>query len=275
MKEINLNVFEEANWPSCDGRSSETTKKHHEWLRSISSTIVVLLKKVEKLEIENKQLSETIRAANANKMTSSTKISSRTLADIVTGNKKSERSEEEIVSVLEISREMDDRVKTAMNVVISGIEESKDQLSSSRSEHDKKIVTDMLSELGVNKNKMKRVSRIKRNDKDVNAKPNMILVELEDVVSRQTVLANSKKLAHSEKFNRVYVNPDRTYAERLLDRKLRELRNERNNKLEHIEIINDMEFKYRKDKDGKRWYWGIRNDRLVELLHKDDWQVQT
>jgi hypothetical protein len=98
----------------------------------------------------------------------------------------------------------------------------------------------------------------------------LIIVELADRDARQLALSNTNRLAQSNEFRKVFVNPDRTLSERTLVKKLREEKIARNNKLPFTEDVNDRVFKYGKFQDGKRWFWGIRGASLVKVIHKDD-----
>jgi len=83
-------------------------------------------------------------------------------------------------------------------------------------------------------------------------KPGPVLVELGDVTERNSILCVSKKLVGSEDYKSVFISPDLTEAERLLDYELRTERNKLNNGL-----TSDTQFRY-----------GIRDNKVIKLKRR-------
>lgn len=75
-------------------------------------------------------------------------------------------------------------------------------------------------------------------------------------------MKNAKKLSQNENFKKIYINNDRTASERALDRELRAERKKRNELLPDEVTEDGKKLKY-KIENSKKWYWGIRNDKLV------------
>lgn len=99
----------------------------------------------------------------------------------------------------------------------------------------------------------------------------LIAIEFNEKKLRDICLKNRNNLATDINFkNKVFINPDLTFAERELDKKLRIERNERNNKLtETISGVDNL--KFGKYPDGSFFYWGIRDGAVkkINLKRKD------
>ena len=96
---------------------------------------------------------------------------------------------------------------------------------SEKKAEDEKIIKDILISIG--KSEVTPVYSRRLRSKEL-SKPGPILVELSDVSLRNPVLLAAKTLRTSEVFKSVFISPDLTEAERLLEYKLRQERNKLN-----------------------------------------------
>lgn len=115
------------------------------------------------------------------------------------------------------------------NIIVYGVEESKKETVAQKIEEDKLNVTNILKEIGKEGTVIKSVRRFKSKSPN---KPGPILIEVTDLKERNKLLLASKALREKSVFKNVYLSPDLTEAERLLDYDLRKKRNELNNGLD-------------------------------------------
>lgn len=288
------------SWPSLgSGNHSDGTKRHHDWIKSLSISFKLLQAKFTVLEIqikdqeskiekhenkieeqkieinEQKLLIDELKSSSQPERNSS--VSKATFSSILQGNKK--KTEAEMVMFTQVSNEFKERDRIEKNIIIYGVTESTSENLVERIAEDQNKVEKILEKLGVDKIKSKRVARLKplnrpqqnENQTSTNTieRPSLLMVEMVDIESKQLVLSKSRELFNNEEFKNVFVSQDRTVTERTLDKKLRDERKERNSKLPNVETINGISLRY-KIENGKRWYWGIRGDRLVFVPHRDD-----
>ena len=83
-----------------------------------------------------------------------------------------------------------------------------------------------------------------------------IFVRLSEGSDRYKVIAAAKKLRSLAEFKNVYINPDRTEAERELERQLRQKRDTLNKEEEE------------KPNEGRHCIWYIRGDKLFKTDKK-------
>lgn len=148
--------------------------------------------------------------------------------------------------------------KTEKNVVVSGIPENLGE------EKEKEAVNKLLETLRIDVAKVVKRNRLrKKEDKRPEIAP--LLVEFVDQETRNLALKNSKNLRSSgDVYKSVYVNRDMTEIERKEEAHLREERNNRKAKLPHVE--NGLRYGIN-EVTGKKYYWGVRNGRLVKCLN--------
>ncbi|RNA19315.1 hypothetical protein BpHYR1_017970 [Brachionus plicatilis] len=135
------------------------------------------------------------------------------------------------------------------------------------------LVHQILDKICIAEEKYIRINRIKpRTAQETNpVKNSKLVVELQDSESRNKALSRSRELYKSTQFKGIFLNKDKTLAERKLDKALRDKKKERNNDLPYIETdANGKTLRYKKGKNSKRWFWGIRNETLVWVLHPED-----
>ncbi|RNA15867.1 hypothetical protein BpHYR1_035434 [Brachionus plicatilis] len=273
----------QANWPSCPPATAPVTKTVYIWLQQISTAMSSVQTRIRILEEENR--TQAVQISNLNteltelKSAAATNVaatsSTMTFTSMVQNNGK--KSEAEMVSFTKMALELKERKKIENNLIISGLEESTSESDEDKIKDDQVKVEHILEKLGVNKNKCKRIARMRQRrrtqeneeEQTTVARPALLIVELKDSESKQTILARSRDLGKITEFRNVYINQDRKISERAYDRCLRETKKQRNSTLEHEETVNVITLKYKME-NGKRWFWGIRNGNVVWVLHKDD-----
>lgn len=127
---------------------------------------------------------------------------------------------------IDLSNELDERLRRNHNFIISGIPET-ESTSSDNSYDDKEKCFDVLRQIGIGReiDSVIEVSRIGRPDRE---RPRLLKVKCDSVATKDSVMINAKKLRGVPKFRQVYINPDRTPMQQRLWKGLRnELRNRR------------------------------------------------
>ncbi|CAF0708880.1 unnamed protein product [Brachionus calyciflorus] len=226
------------NWPSIgQGNHSDATKKHHEWLKSIAVTVKALKFRIEEQDRLLAEKDEEINQLKSN-LTSSTSPtpSNFSYSNMVANNPK--KTEAEIFILTRVHAELKEKSKIENNLIVSGLEEPDVQSDVDPAEQEKIIVENLFKELEVNGDKVKRFTRLRRKGgkKDEN-KPDLLLIEFTDQ-SKVKALSKAIKLRETSRFNKVFVNPDKTPAEREGEAKLRHRRNQLNQALPNKPKIN-------------------------------------
>lgn len=127
------------------------------------------------------------------------------------------------------------------------------------------VIEKLLTALGVDKSKVVRRKRLRRKiqvEQEKNQSPPPILIEFTDRETQAAALKNARELKSNTEYSKVYVNRDKTEAERKEEARLRRERNERNTALPHTD--GDMRYGV-DDNTQKRFYWAVRGGRLVRL----------
>jgi hypothetical protein len=153
---------------------------------------------------------------------------------------------------------------TEQNIIVSGIPEAPNGSEEEKAAHDKTSVEALLTALGTRLTDMKSHKRIKTNYE----KPNLILIEFHRFDSADMVaepLSNAKKLRTNETFKGVYINRDMTKAERIIEKRLRDESNRKNE--EDLRETGDGEGPCRLYQ-GRRFHWGIRLGEVRRIFDK-------
>ncbi|CAF1036321.1 unnamed protein product, partial [Brachionus calyciflorus] len=128
----------------------------------------------------------------------------------------------EINVVNSIMVEQRERESKNKNVIIYGVELSKEEKGEDRKQFDINQIGELLDVLKIKKGVVKRIIRFKNKVNDESRVP-PILVELNSVKDRNEVLAAAKGLhKQNAKYKRIYLNADLTEAERVFEKQLRE-----------------------------------------------------
>ena len=144
--------------------------------------------------------------------------------------------------------EKDERERRKNNLLIFGVNKSSEDTNEAI-----KQVEAIFSKIGIAPSVIAHSRRFRQNDA---SKPAPIFVRLSEGTDRHQVILAAKKLRTSTEFKNVFINPDRTEAERELDRQLRQKR----------DILNKVEEE--KPNEGRPCIWYIRGDKLFKTVKK-------
>ena len=169
----------------------------------LSQTITSLLSRVQKLEESNRSLASKCEFLEE-------KYDQVCVGDMFTD---------------EMCRESEERMRRRKFLILSGISEHNSGNIDERNAKDSAVVTEMARELGVDNFVPRQVERIGR----INGNgPRLLRIKCPNMNVKVTLLRQSKKLRHSARFRKVYINPDLTKRQREKSAKLRsELRRRR------------------------------------------------
>jgi hypothetical protein len=161
--------------------------------------------------------------------------------------------------VRKVRNELKSETRIEKNIVVSGIPEVNGD------EGDEVAIKELLTALSVNTTRsvIKRKRLHKKNPVEAvqSPSPPHILIEFADRETQELALKNARNLRSLAKFDKVYINRDKTDAVRKEEAKLRREGNERNKELPFVE----GDRRYGVDENNKRYYWGVRDGRLVQL----------
>lgn len=269
-----------ARWPSLgQGNHSTWTRIHHEWFHSIASELSLLkfskesfLKRIRTLERQNTekdaeivslknrvdQLEKQVTTQPSNVRPTTSMFS---WSDLVVGNKKTE-TVNAMLAVVKSELKKEDRL--LHNIVVSGLIEP---LGENAKREEDENVQKLLRELEIESSAVKRRTRLRKNGQKVDPlKPSLLLVEFHEQITADKSIANAKKLTKSSHFKKVYVNRDKTEADRAAEANLRKERNEKNRLLPYT-MDESRGLRYGIDEKSKRkFYWTIRNGELAKVF---------
>ncbi len=97
-----------------------------------------------------------------------------------------------------------------------------------------------------------------------------IIVEFKEVCVKTAACKAVSALRKDNTLAGIYVNEDRTEAERSVDRELRAERNRRNSELAKIDGDGRRYGKTEVSGITRRYYYGIRSGKVVRVLARDD-----
>lgn len=263
--------------PLSNGNYTEITRAHHHLLGQ-------LVREVERLRAENDSLKVMLnKQAVNNGSASKSQLTQKPLFSSLFNDGSKKLSADEINILAGVARECREAEKKEVNVVLFGVNESDGFGEVNNDEADMNTVSEIFKEMNVEGVKIKKVARAKKvrgkeekedgkgeeenkkenkeNESNVK-KPSVVIVQLESVEARDKVLRAARNLRES-RFNKVFVREDWTHAQRLAYKKLVELRNKKNEKLN-------------KDENGRftdGLYYGIRNGAVVEIRRKQTGSV--
>ena len=171
----------------------------------------------------------------------------------------SKNTSEETLLLAKVAKETKEKNSKENNVIISGIQESPESLSTAeRKEHDQTEITKILNAIKVEPSKMKNLYRLK--NRNNNQKAALIVIELATKDDQIQVLKQANELKGKEEYKNVYINRDLTKAEAELEKELRSLRNKKNAELTNGE----GRLKYGKIGETE-YFWGIRWGTLKKI----------
>lgn len=153
-----------------------------------------------------------------------------------------------------MNKEIKEKSRIENNIVISGIKA--DDTNS-----DQNKVTEILNILDIEYKTVKKFRRIYRKKQTTKSGEalkefELVVVEFNDISNKIKAIDNSKKLKGIK--DNVYINADKTEAEREYEMSLRHERNKRNIALPHQSVSNPRH-RYGIRKDKSLYYWAISN----------------
>jgi hypothetical protein len=286
------NFFNETYWIAPDKSASKFSKNSFEWLTFLSQELnrvedVVLDLRREKNELrkENEQLKKAMKQDNVGLNKELKKVEEAILdlrrekdalrseneqlkkamkqnneglswASKLAINQPGKNSSVEKIAVLNtVTQELSEQKRRERKIVITGVQASNN--NNNNENDDAAKVKQILEVTGVGGDCVKFTKRLKAKDEDGNGipgdkrRPGVIVVEMDTVESREKVLAGAKNL--KEKFAKVFISKDLTYAERELNYKLRMERNKLNNDLS----------------EDSEYLWIVSSNRLIKTKKRD------
>jgi hypothetical protein len=252
------------SWPGVgSGKHSELTLRHHEWIKSLASAVKILKMDLDlHKEIVRKQQE---RIDELDRQTKEKNAPVFTYASVVSRNQK--KTETDVALLAKVQSEMEEKKKIEKNIIVSGLPESFGEDAEEVKENEDALVSELLAELKIPNDSYKRYVRIKKKTAQTqsNDKSSLLLIEFNNYNLQATALANASLLRDNPKFEKIYVNPDKTFAERVIEAQRRKERNELNKQLPYVS--NNGIHRYGIE-NGKRFYYGIRHGRIVPLVPK-------
>lgn len=178
---------------------------------------------------------------------------------------KGKNSNYDIAIIEKVSRETKAKENKASNIIISGIEESKNDNKLDIEEDDKLAIVDLLKELGIapSANLVKKSYRISKTRKE--NKPALLKIELKDKEAANNILARAKKLKEIERYKGVFINRDLTKNEIEVERAGRKECLERNEKLDKGQGRHKYGIDYTKTPGGIEYFWGLRSGKICKI----------
>jgi hypothetical protein len=127
-----------------------------------------------------------------------------------------------------VTKEKNEQRKREKNLIIFGTKSTKTE-PAELIEENNKIVNDILIEIGKSEVVPAYVKRLRAKNGE-NSGP--IIVEFKEIYDRNSVLKSAKILRTKNGYKQIYINPDLTESERIMDHELRVERNKLNANLD-------------------------------------------
>ena len=148
-------------------------------------------------------------------------------------------------------------------MIISGV--AKSGTDQEAENNDIKRVDEVLNVLQIKRTDVKRQARLKRKENAASSSSGgneLIILELRSMEVKQKACSNARRLRQHSSLNGIYVNEDKTAAQRDAERILRKERNSRNDCLGEI----DEDGRRFGIEDGKKFCWAIRDGRVRKVF---------
>ena len=154
-----------------------------------------------------------------------------TYASIVNNNKQPESVEFTNCLLSIVTNDLKQKEKKENNIIISGVPKATVTDNKIDTDKDEDCVTQIFTKLDLNINLIKRTSRVKTREQNMEDEINPILIELKDNESKNSVMKNAHKLKGFKLANQknIFLNNDLTFSERASEKALRDERNKLNN----------------------------------------------
>ena len=264
-----------ANWPELCASVGEVNKKQHKWIGVLIKEFVALKEQCAELKKENSELASklaSLEKAN-NELVKNTKEKGTGSWASLFSSKDGKRSEEQLKFLAAVAKESRVVTKTECNLIINGLPEpdaAVDEMAMTGEDHassEQRQLTDLLSELGVDCADVETFKRLKSTkpapgtDDSSTARtrrPCPVLVQFKNALYRDRALQSASRLRDSALFKGVFLDIDKTKAERSEEYKLRKERDARNSQLPNVVEGTEGRQRYGTDGHGKKFYYGIR-----------------
>jgi hypothetical protein len=168
-------------------------------------------------------------------------------------------TENEAMLLNKVRKELNESSRIENNVVISNLLKTGTNDNEIET-NDTSSVNKILDILEIDREKVRRTSRIKTS----NPNSNLILVEFKEKEYQTTALRNWSNVKSVEEFKNLYINKDKTKAERMAESKLRAERNRLNQELPDKDSIG-RPISASEGNNNRRFYWGIRFGELKKI----------
>ena len=166
-----------------------------------------------------------------------------------------EKAKEEVKE--EMSKEMKDKEARSENIVVYGVEESKEADAEKRKEEDERKVKEIADEIGVEIKGLIEVKFRAGKKDETEGKIRPMIVKMTDEETRAKMLDNARKLGRKENWKKVFLSPDLTWKQR------EEARNEEKRLKDDAEKRNEEAAKNEGANEGKWVVVGKRGARMV------------
>ncbi len=124
-----------------------------------------------------------------------------------------------VALIHQLQQEQEEQTRIENNIVIDGVEVDEDDLD------DHVSVENILKAVGSKIGDTARISRLYKTDKKQQKTPtNRIIVTFKTYKVKENVIKNAKTLRNNTCFDGVYINSDRTRAQRMIDYTIRQQR---------------------------------------------------
>ena len=122
----------------------------------------------------------------------------------------------------DVSNEMKEREERGVNIVLYGVEESKEEDPQKWRQHDKEKVEGVARQVGVElRGEVEVKFRAgKKGEANGGARPRPMIVRVSDDETRENLFRNARMLKRSDEWKAVYISPDLTWAQREEERKV-------------------------------------------------------
>jgi hypothetical protein len=148
--------------------------------------------------------------------------------------------------------------KIEKNIIVSGLPTPQNP------DDEKRQLGRVLNAVNIDISKVRKFHRLHPSNSNASAsartsrstKPPSIVVEFNDVETKDQAVKAAKNLRKLTNFDGVYINPDKTRTQRLEEAKLREKRNSLNEALENVDSSTGRRYGLRQ-RDKKKFYWVV------------------
>ena len=200
--------------------------------------------RLDKVEAENKELREKVDGLKTGGDSSA--MFNKWVSVVERGPQTKPEDQHTVLNA--VTKEQSEQRKREKNLIIFGVKTSKTDQSEVAQENES-IATGILTATGNSTVKPAYIRRLTAKEEG-DASP--IVFEFKNALDRNAVLKSARTLRNKQAYDHIYINPDLTESERIMDHQLRKKRNELNDKLD----------------PSSTFHYGIRNYSVVKITNK-------